>query len=317
MATEPASSLHRLLETRLSQLSAEMEMLFAETRERARGELAEQLNQAVRRLRLCEDREELAATGVDVASAFSGAAAWFRIEDDTARGERIRGVTEDATDAFVSLSVPLSSAAALAGAVETRDPVTAATSASEVGQATVELLKHSSDGRVAIYPIASGDRVPALLYTWGSGSGAALELISQVAAAVWTALEPPPPAPVPLPPAERAPELVQIEAPRPSKPSWDEMPAEEQRIHLRAQRFARVQIAEMRLQEAAAIQSGRSKRNLYEVLRKPIDTARTRFDETFFRGCPSMVDYLHLELVHTLAQDDAELLGNDYPGPLA
>ena len=71
-----------------------MEMLFAETRERARGELAEQLNQAVRRLRLCADREELAATAVDVASAFSGAAAWFRIEGETAHGERIRGVTE-------------------------------------------------------------------------------------------------------------------------------------------------------------------------------------------------------------------------------
>jgi hypothetical protein len=29
-----------------------------------------------------------------------------------------------------------------------------------------------------------------------------------------------------------------------------------------------------------------------------------------------MVDYLHLEMVHTLANDDAELLGKDYPGPL-
>src|SRR5882672_9389816 len=107
MATEPAaSSLHSLLETRLSQLSAEMEMLFAETRERARGELAEHLNQAVRRLRLCADREELAATAVDVASTFAGAAAWFRIEGEIARGERIRGVTEEASDGFISLSVP-------------------------------------------------------------------------------------------------------------------------------------------------------------------------------------------------------------------
>ena len=63
-------------------------MLFAENRERARGEVAEQLNQAVRRLRLSEDREELAATAVDVASTFSGAAAWFRIDGESARGER-------------------------------------------------------------------------------------------------------------------------------------------------------------------------------------------------------------------------------------
>jgi hypothetical protein len=29
-----------------------------------------------------------------------------------------------------------------------------------------------------------------------------------------------------------------------------------------------------------------------------------------------MVDYLHLELIRTLANDDAELLGKDYPGPM-
>jgi hypothetical protein len=29
-----------------------------------------------------------------------------------------------------------------------------------------------------------------------------------------------------------------------------------------------------------------------------------------------MVDYLHLELVRTLANDDAEALGKDYPGPM-
>ena len=162
------------------------------------------------------------------------------------------------------------------------------------------------------------DGVPALLYTWGVASGAALELIAQVSGAVWTALKPPPPPP----PVERIVELVQIEAPvvqatRPAKSSWDDLPVEEQRIHLRAQRFARVQVAEMRLQEADAVQSGRTRRNLYSALQKPIDTTRNAFDTTFFKACPSMVDYLHLELLHTLAQDDAELLGKDYPGPLA
>ena len=288
-------------------------MLFAENRERARGELAEQLNQAVRRLRLAEDREELAATAVDVASSFAGAAAWFRIEGESARGQRIRGVTEEASEAFVSFAVPLKSAAALAGAVETRDPVIAAAVASEVGPETIDLLKHSSDGRVAIYPIAASDGVKALLYTWGVTSGAAVELISQVAAAVWLVLDPPPPPP---PPAAPVPELVQIVAPRPAKPSWDELPPDEQRVHLRAQRFARVRIAEIRLQESEAVQSGRNRRNLYEVLRQPIDTARATFHATFFKASASMVDYLHLELLHTLAQDDAELLGNDYPGPL-
>ena len=29
-----------------------------------------------------------------------------------------------------------------------------------------------------------------------------------------------------------------------------------------------------------------------------------------------MVDYLHLELLRTLANDDADLLGSEYPGPM-
>jgi hypothetical protein len=91
---------------------------------------------------------------------------------------------------------------------------------------------------------------------------------------------------------------------------------EEQRVHLRAQRFARVEAAAMRLQEGTAVQAGRLRRNLYEALRGRIDAARELFRKDFFANCPSMVDYLHLELVHTLANDDAELLGKDYPGPM-
>jgi hypothetical protein len=72
----------------------------------------------------------------------------------------------------------------------------------------------------------------------------------------------------------------------------------------------------MRLEEAAAVREGRSRANLYEELRGSIDAARELFHRDFFAACPSMVDYLHLELVQTLANGDAKLLGRDYPGPM-
>jgi hypothetical protein len=72
----------------------------------------------------------------------------------------------------------------------------------------------------------------------------------------------------------------------------------------------------MRLFQAEAVQSGRTHRNLYDALRKPIDAARETFRTQFFAPCASMVDYLHLELARTLAYDDADLLGTTYPGPL-
>ena len=52
------------------------------------------------------------------------------------------------------------------------------------------------------------------------------------------------------------------------------------------------------------------------ALRKSIDAAREAFRPSFFAPCSSMVDYLHLELVHTLANDDPDLLGDNYPGPM-
>jgi len=51
-------------------------------------------------------------------------------------------------------------------------------------------------------------------------------------------------------------------------------------------------------------------------LRNEIDAARSEFYHNFFETCPSMVDYLHLELVRTLAQEDAGALGRNYPGPV-
>jgi hypothetical protein len=72
----------------------------------------------------------------------------------------------------------------------------------------------------------------------------------------------------------------------------------------------------MRLSQSDAVLAGRAGRNLYDALRKSIDAARATFRPSFFAPCSSMVDYLHLELVQTLANDDPDLLGENYPGPL-
>jgi hypothetical protein len=162
--------------------------------------------------------------------------------------------------------------------------------------------------------------------------GAALELLAQVAGAVWSTFTVPTPSDAIAGDdlQEAVPELVTIApAPQTAPPAedagqvgtlphrtWESLPVEEQQIHLRAQRFARVQVAEMRLYEADTVQAGRARGDLYDVLRQPIDSAREKFREQFFSQCSSMVDYLHLELMRTLAHDDPDLFGKDYPGPL-
>jgi hypothetical protein len=310
MAPGPLRSPFRqLLEDRLSSLPAEADTLFIEARERERRDFADLLNQAVRRLRMAPNAEELRGTLLDAAAQFSTGAALFRIAGDIAILERIRGVPE--ADAFTMLEIPLTAAAALASAVESRDPVTALTAPGEVSAELIRLLDHPATGRVFLYPVVVHDRVPALIYAWGSVQGSAIELLGQVAAAVWGGI----PEPVPAPGLVRILPAAPAASPAPAA-SWDSLPSEEQQVHLRAQRFARVQVAEMRLFEADAVQSGRAQRSLYEALRKSIDAAREIFRKTFFASCASMVDYLDLELTRTLANDDPDLLGKTYPGPL-
>jgi hypothetical protein len=317
-SSAPISLLRQLLETRFSHLSTEVESLFDQAREHARRDFAEQINQAVRRLRQSAGPEELAATLVDAAGMFAPVVALFRIEDSIARGERVKGVSPEAAERFPMLTAPLSSAAALAGAIETRDLVTAVAAETEVSPELLAFFGHSVNSRVTIIPILSRES-KALLYASDVAHTAPLELLCQAAGAMWLALEP-----VILnvdPPDPPAPELVQIAvpaapAPKASRAEWESLPAGEQQVHLKAQRFARVQVAEMRLNESQAVQSGRARRALYGALRQPIDSARAGFREQFSSTCPSMVDYLHQELVRTLAQEDAELLGKDYPGPL-
>ncbi len=305
-SSAPLTALRRLFEDRLLQLSTEVEGLFAEDRERAHREFTDQLNQAVRRMRLAPDAGELDATLADAAGCFAEGAAVFRVDGDSAAAVRMRGAGEEAARRFSGLRIPLAAAAALAGAVETREPVIAAAIPNEVSQEMVDLVGHTAESRVSIFPVSIRERAAALLYAWGNPQGPVLEILAQLASAIRTALEPPP-APPPL---------LQI-APAPApKPSWDALPPEEQQVHLRAQRFARVRVAEMRLHEPEAVQSGRAARDLYGSLRKKIDDVRGEFHRAFFATCPSMVDYLHLELVRTLANDDPELLGKDYPGPL-
>jgi len=289
----------QILENRLSQLAAETETLFAEARERARRDLADQLNQAARRILQTEGVEELMSTLTAAAAPFASTVLVFRIEGDVARSGRI--------------DVPLSSAAALAGAIQTRDPVIAAATAGEVSAALADLMGHTADDRAFVYPLVAANSVPALLYASGAVHGAALELLTQVAAAAWIPFlpQPVPAGLVTITPLASAPPA----APDPVSP-WDRLSAEEQQIHLRAQRWARVRMAEVRLRQSAAVQSARARQNLYEALREPLDNAREEFRKSFFAPCPSMVDYLHLELLRTLAHEDADLLGKDYPGPL-
>lgn len=318
-----------MLAERLSPVLDDIERAAGEVGKHARQECANLLNQALRRLWQASDPAGLADTLADAAAQFAGGAAVLSIEDGAAKLESVRpsGYAVPAPGDLTALDA----APALASAIESREPVIAAAAESEVGETLAALAASAGDDRMAVLPVASRGGVLGLVCAWGTVEAAAIELLAKVAGEEWERLaraaveaaaeaaeaEAEAAAAAAAAEAEAAAaaaaELVTI---APVERSWDSLPAEDRRIHLRAQRFARVRVAQWRLRDGAAVRSGRARGDLYGGLEEQIEEARKGFHDEFFAQCPSMVDYLHLEMVHTLANDNAELLGKNYPGPL-
>jgi hypothetical protein len=89
---------------------------------------------------------------------------------------------------------------------------------------------------------------------------------------------------------------------------------EERRLHQDARRFARLLVSEIKLYNEQKVVDGRSNYDLYERLREYIDRSREMYDKRVKPEVARKYDYFHHELVNTLAEGEAEKLGNAYPG---
>jgi len=281
----------------------------------ARRELIQKLNQITRRLRGFENERQWSNTLVDATRGFCGRAALFLHRD----GKLYLETTRNFDDADLAASVPLDDAPAFAAAIETRDTLVAMRSTNELSRAVADYIGDGDD-KVYLFPVVSGPDVAAVLFAdSGEVDVDALELLVATAGAV---LEPHRTAPVQIEAPAPVDELVTIApaaAPvqKPEILSWFSLSREDRELHLRAQRFARVQVAGIRLYQSEKVKNARTAHDLYTSLKLEIDSAREAFRRRFLNASDSMVDYLHLELVRTLANDDAEVLGQNYPGALA
>jgi len=76
-----------------------------------------------------------------------------------------------------------------------------------------------------------------------------------------------------------------------------------------ARRYARLLVSEIKLYNESAIRVGRQKRDLFERLRAEIDRARRLYEERVPPAVRARRGYFDEELVQTLADGDASLLG--------
>ena len=263
------------------QVTRVLDERLADLAVKLRRDMAFSLNQSVRRLRTFESETQWSGALVEAVASFCTRALLFMVNANTLR---LQGV--DLTP------IPVATVPAFAEAISTKEPIVAMRTRGELSIGLVNYLQEVPSVRCWLFPILKSDRVAAVLYADGEVETNALELLANIAGAVLSGQ------------STSGAGLINL------------APAPERKEHLRAQRKARSQVAEMILYHADALRSGRRNRDLYQALQPEIDARRAVFRRECIENSPGMVDYLHLELLKSLANDDVQSLGVDYPGPL-
>lgn len=303
-------------------ITSEFDSAQAKAADTARLRTADELNQITRRLKQYGKESDWYDAVLDGAARFTGEAALFSLDAD---GLKLKGSRN--MQLPVDLLLRLGQAAAFRNANETKETTVALRTGSEVSEVLASTV---SGARAYVIPVLNGPRVVAMLFAAADdrSSSNALELIAAIASTVLERNSQTPPH-VQIMSAgsghpaqdDDAPEEIEDAAPRPQPkaerrvPDWTALSTEEKLIHVRAQRFARVKVAEMQLYRPEACQAGRERKNLYGLLSQEIGSARDLF-RTQFMTTRSMADYLHRELMNKLADDDEALLGAEYPGQM-
>ncbi len=250
----------------------------------ARKQLIEQWNGSLRQLRNAETPEDWSAALLASAGEACRKATLFRVHGQNLVGH--------------GLEIPLASAPAFNQCIQSKETMVAANLPEEL---SAEIAALGSSDRIYLFPI--GRKVSAILHAEDPSDVPALELLAAAAGGSGD--------------GSRHVTLTGI-APMSTTPksSWVDLPKAEQEMHLRAQRFARTEVAGLVLHKVEQVHRGRASNSVYEMLSEDIDAARQTYRAEHLGTCPSMVDYLHLELVRTLGKGDSNALGAAYPGPL-
>jgi hypothetical protein len=240
----------------------------------------------------------------------------------------------------------LSGSSGLAGrAIQDREDVSAA--AAEFSQEFINTHGNPFDGNATVLPLIVRDKVVAVVYAdAGVDTGGRADLsgvrVLVKAASSWleiialrktagggdaavaepeparpeppAAPPPPPPAAVAPPAPAAAPASASAAAAKAAVPGFDVsgLSPEEQEVHKKAKRFAKLLVDEIKLYNQAKVAEGRSNKDLYRRLKEDIDKSRATYEKRFGATAAASGGYFTAEVVRILADNDASILGSDF-----
>jgi hypothetical protein len=173
------------------------------------------------------------------------------------------------------------------------DPFAAHTPAFASGHAMAAAASASD----ASAPVASAAvEAPAI----GSESPSAT---SEVQSAV-VEMDPPLAEPIPIAHAE-------TEA-SPEAPPAASISPEDQEVHRKAQRFARLLVDEIKLYNQAKVAEGRKNKDLYNRLKEVIEKSRGTYQKRYGNTVAGSGNYFQHEIIRSLAEDDLSIMGANF-----
>ena len=300
------------------------------------------VNRAVSRVLQPTGQSEIMAAVLQSSAGFAGRCALFVRRGDGFAFWRGEGFAAGAASQLKSLSASASRSGVFKEAAENLLSISATRTSEALPEAMVAALSGAADDDLFVFPIVVQGRAVAALYadsgaTAGSVEASALEILARVtglsletapgraaASAAHPVVAPEEPAvPAAAPEPEPAappppPEPVAAVPAIPPPPDLDSLPDAERDSHKKAYRSARVAVQDLLAypQNQSKIAEGRKTKTLYRQLKEEIDKNRETYQKKYGQTAARSFDYLHFELVTKLAQNDPELLGNDYPGEI-
>jgi hypothetical protein len=87
---------------------------------------------------------------------------------------------------------------------------------------------------------------------------------------------------------------------------------EDQDIHRKAQRFARLLVDEIKLYNQAQVAEGRKNKDLYDRLKEVIEKSRVTYQKRYGNTVAASSNYFDHEIMRSLAEDDFSIMGANF-----
>jgi hypothetical protein len=88
--------------------------------------------------------------------------------------------------------------------------------------------------------------------------------------------------------------------------------AEDQEVHRKAQRFARLLVDEIKLYNQAKVAEGRKHKDLYDRLKDAIEKSRGTYQKRYGNTVAATANYFQHEIIRSLAEDDLSIMGANF-----